>query len=203
MIMSRMEQGGVANELLDTGKHEQHNIDLLSKYIKPDSIVIDGGANAGYFSLGLAKYAARVHSFEPQRHLFYSLCGNIVLNNQFNIVAHHAALSDKEGKIIAPVLDPKIPQAYGSYSLISPSPQGERIEVPTVTIDSLDLPVSVIKLDIEGMEPEALRGAKRTIQQHRPVIFAETFICGVDAIMAELPGYTEERLDRQNSIFHV
>src|SRR5260370_16919171 len=40
-------------------------------------------------------------------------------------------------------------------------------------IDSFQQPVSFMKIDIEGCEPEALRGARQTIMRHRPVIWIE------------------------------
>src|SRR5258707_2749315 len=40
-------------------------------------------------------------------------------------------------------------------------------------IDSFKQPVSFMKVDIEGCEPEALRGARETIMRHHPVIWIE------------------------------
>src|SRR3954454_16313786 len=70
-----------------------------------------------------------------------------------------------------PSLDPKMSNNYGGLSLLE-SRSGET--VPLVTIDGMDLgDCQFIKIDVEGMETEALRGAVKTIDRFRPILYVE------------------------------
>jgi FkbM family methyltransferase len=136
-----------------------------------------------------------VMAFEPQERIFYALCGNIALNNLFNARASRNALSRELGAIMVPEFDFQKPANFGGLSLLpgvgkpGQKPTSSR-PVKTITIDSLALPrCDFIKLDIEGMEPLALEGAQKTILQHKPIIFAECWACGIEEIRKWLPGY--------------
>ena len=58
---------------------------VIEKYVKPDSVCVDVGANLGYVSLYLAQRCKRVLAFEPQPVVFLQLCANLFLNQQFNV----------------------------------------------------------------------------------------------------------------------
>jgi hypothetical protein len=67
------------------------------------------------------------------------------------------------------------------------------VEVPTVSIDSLNLArVDLIKIDVEGMEMDALNGAAQCIGKLRPILLIETIKSDKSAIAAWLDnlGYT-------------
>lgn len=70
-----------------------------------------------------------------------------------------------------PSLDPGSAVNFGAVS-VSGSGQGERL--PLVTLDSLALPhCRLIKIDVEGMDFEVLRGGSATIERCRPFIYME------------------------------
>jgi hypothetical protein len=72
---------------------------------------------------------------------------------------------------VVPPLDHGQENNYGGINLRAGG-AGER--VPVVTIDSLELPAcALIKVDVEGMELDVLRGATQTIKRHRPRLFVE------------------------------
>lgn len=164
-------------------------IDFLKK--EPGTTVIDLGANIGSFAIAVAKQLdgmGQVIAVEPQERLFYALAGNIALNNLFNARAIWAAASDAVGSILVPNLDFQSPGRHEAMSLVNGVKQG--YTVPTVTVDSLNLSrLDLLKIDIEGMEPKALDGAKTTIERCRPIIIAENKFCGSQAIIDRLPGY--------------
>jgi FkbM family methyltransferase len=184
---------GVGIELLETGRYEvdlgragMQLMQLLQHYRGPDIVVVDGGAHVGVHSIpwGRLLYGrGKLYAFEPQRWLYYALCGNIALNNLFNLEPRWEALSDKDGQMGVPRLNYREPASYGSLEL-EPDANvefiGQSVDysnsdwVPMRTIDSLKLErLDLLKLDIEGMEPRALRGAEATIRQHKPVIILE------------------------------
>jgi FkbM family methyltransferase len=66
----------------------------------------------------------------------------------------------------------------GAYLLrdgTAPLAGNRKAEVPMVALDALDLrrPVRFIKMDVEGAEPQVLRGAARLLKEDRPLILSE------------------------------
>jgi FkbM family methyltransferase len=147
---------------------------LFRLIVQPGRTVLDVGANIGAHTVDLARLvgsAGVLHAFEPQRLMFQLLCANVALNSCTNVFTHQAAVGAVNGTLFVPALDSDEPTNYGGLSLLVPRP-GE--PVPLVTIDSLDLrDCQFIKLDIEGMETEALRGATATIGRFRPILYVE------------------------------
>jgi FkbM family methyltransferase len=112
-----------------------------------------------------------VLAFEPQRTVFQTLCANVALNSLTNVYCRQEALSSEAGEITVPILDAHIQTNFGGLGLGQYS-KGER--VPVVTIDSLNLPACrLIKVDVEGMEEQSLRGAAQTIDRYHPILYVE------------------------------
>ena len=147
---------------------------LFGIFVQPGMTVLDIGANIGVHTVDLSCLvgaAGTVHAFEPQRLIFQVLCANVALNSCTNVFTHNAAVGAASGSLLVPSLDPNGQNNYGGVSLPG-AQQGE--SVPLVTIDSLDLRFChAIKLDVEGMETEALQGAAVTIARCRPFIYVE------------------------------
>ena len=147
---------------------------LFRLIVQPGRTVLDVGANIGAHTIDLSRLvgaAGAVHAFEPQRLAFQLLCANVALNNRANVFTHQAAVGAASGTLRVPSLDPAIRNNYGGLSLLE-SQSGET--VPLVTIDGLDLgDCQFIKIDVEGMETEALRGAVKTIDRFRPILYVE------------------------------
>jgi hypothetical protein len=71
----------------------------------------------------------------------------------------------------APRIDYSRVENFGGVSLFE-KPAGERVAIRT--IDDLDLPAcSLIKIDVEGMELDAIAGAAGTLRRHRPILYVE------------------------------
>lgn len=198
---------GVGLALLNNGSYAATETRFLAELLtglretRGDGVVaLDVGANIGTFTIAWAQHMegwGRVLAFEAQERVYYALAGNVALNNCFNAQAIAAAVGAKGGTIEVPILDYQLPANSGGLSL-RPGPHnkpGQPIDLDNsqttimLTLDDLEGRVDLIKIDVEGMEPEVLTGARRTIAAHHPVIFAEHTICGVDAIKAHLPGY--------------
>ena len=141
--------------------------------VQPDPTVLDVGANIGAHTVDLSRLVGPggvVHAFEPQRLAFQLLCANVARNNRANVFTHQAAVGAATGTLLVPPLDPEM-QTLRGLSLLE-SQSGET--VPLVTIDGLDLgDCQFIKVDVEGMETEALRGAVKTIERFRPILYVE------------------------------
>ncbi len=94
---------------------------------------------------------------------------NVALNGLRNVEAVAAAASDNEGTVSFFVSDDP-----ARSSLVAQG--GSREEVRALRIDSLPVPrpVRFIKIDVEGAEPIALRGAAEILHADRPIIQFES-----------------------------
>ncbi|MDB5805175.1 MAG: FkbM family methyltransferase [Betaproteobacteria bacterium] len=217
MIVNRNDVGveafpcGVGYELMETGEFAQPELDHLAGMIGlcgPDPVILDIGANVGVHSLffsGLAGARGRVHAFEAQRIIFQMLMGNLALNSIENVHGYGVALGREAGELKLPPVDYNQRWNFGGMGLAteSPDPQfahgtleraaADRNEmVPVTTLDSLALGrVDFIKIDVEGMEEDVLRGAARTLDVSRPLMQLEWW--GRDN--GSLPTYLLEHLD--------
>ena len=185
-----------AESLIKTGR--PHIWDELSKILMlvsrlPDNcVVVDAGANIGLVAVPAAHAVQSrggvVHAFEVQRMLYYALCGSAALNDLENLIVCNQALGSAIGTIGVGKPDYSRPQDFGLLSLVNQNgPQPETVEV--VTINSLRLPrLDFLKIDVEGMEIEVLKGARSSIEQHRPWGWIEYWKVTIDDIKAQFAG---------------
>lgn len=158
--------------LIAYGEFSKGETDLFAALIKQDDICLDVGANIGALTLPMARMCKLVLAFEPQEYVYHLLCANLALNSITNVRALQFAVSDNREPMMIPILDPRIPNNFGGIDIRQPAPSRQRVE--SVTIDDLDLPkCAMIKIDVEGMELAVLRGAQKTIQRHRPLLYVE------------------------------
>jgi FkbM family methyltransferase len=198
-----------AEALVKTGathiERELANIFALIDTLKEGAVIIDGGANAGFFTIPVANRirgrGQRIISFEPQLTLFRALSGSLALNDIDFCDLHYAGLGETPGTAQVPDINYSTPQDFGTVQ-ISATGSGTPVEVKI--IDSLGLDrVDFIKLDVEGYECAALTGGIDMIQKHRPYIWVEFFISGKDPIkaaLAEVPDYAFFQVDYQNML---
>ena len=154
---------------------------LIRRHLPRDGVFVDIGANIGSFTLVAARLAGRgrVHAFEPSAHHFSRLSRNVGLNRFDNVVLNRAGLSDCEGEadLFLPCSS-GVMNNSGAASLFSP--QGnlnvERVDllrfddyVLKSGIDRIDL----VKIDIEGAEHAALKGASEALARFRPIVLME------------------------------
>jgi FkbM family methyltransferase len=160
---------------------------LRRKHHGDGVIAIDCGANIGVHTIEWASSMTgwgSVIAIEAQERVYYALAGNIAINNCFNALAVHAAVSSEPGTMQIPNPNYFMPSSFGSLELRQ-RPGNEFIGQPIdyadntvlirkMTLDELNLPrVDFIKIDIEGMEMEALSGARETIRKYRPILLIE------------------------------
>jgi FkbM family methyltransferase len=199
MIVNRLDQSVSAGLFLQGHEYDVEalaNILVHRRTIVGDGfIVLDVGANIGAYTVAWASLMrgwGKVIAFEPQERIFYALAGNIALNNCFNARAMWAAISDVAGTIDVPRVDYRHPCDCGGVALSGPRQLRLPFtdEVPCIKIDDLGLSrVDLLKVDVEGMEPNVLRGAVNTISRCHPIMYIEHFICGENAIREVIPGY--------------
>ena len=186
---------GVGHQLLNTGAYDQGEVDLAIKLLISRKenfgsgvVAIDCGANVGVHTIEWAQVMhgwGKVIAFEAQERIYYALAGNIAMNNCFNAKAILAAIGSKEGEILVPKPDYFAPASFGSLE-IRQRPDTEFIgqvidykaencsTIKMMAIDELGLErLDFIKIDIEGMEIEALTGAQKSISKYKPQLMIE------------------------------
>jgi len=108
-------------------------------------------------------------AFEPQRIIYQQLCANIFLNKLSNVFTHQLAIGREVGIVSLTPIDYST-GAPGEVRIHGNS--GEAVQC--VPLDSFELTnVSLIKMDVERYEPFVFDGARKTIEQNRPVILFE------------------------------
>lgn len=161
---------------------------LCEKYVKSNTTVVDIGANMGTFAVRLSQLVGpngSVIAFEPQRIMYQQLCCNVFLNKLKNVYAYQVAIGKEHGEVHLTPIDydrgsPGEVRIYGS--------NGERVSC--VPLDDYELrDVSLIKIDVERYEPFVFDGARKTIEENRPVILFEL-------TTLPLPDYPEDYIVR-------
>ena len=206
-----------AEALVKTGRthieSELNNIFAIVDTLPADAVIVDGGANVGFFTVPVAHRTqgrgTRIVSFEPQRQLFQALGGSLALNGYDHVYLHNCGLGAEPGIAQLPAVNYSEVQDFGTVSLTDETTVDEdgwmndRV-VDITSIDAMALTrLDFFKLDVEGYEVPALTGALATIKRHRPWIWVEYFITGADPIktaLAELDDYVFYLVDYQNML---
>jgi FkbM family methyltransferase len=177
MYLPPVWRGGGATAAFVFREHAEPDLLFLERHLTGGMVLIDAGASTGLYALTAARFITRpgsVIAFEPGRRSFDALTRSRLLNGFDHLVLRRQAVADV----------PSIERLYyhdGQDNMLGFSTTRQPLpyeEVQTVTIDDiveelhLDR-VDVIKLDIEGLQERALRGATRTLKRWHPTVLVE------------------------------
>ena len=164
---------GLSKDLLIHKKREKFSTDFLKLIIQKNEIIIDIGANIGYYALLESQLASngKVFAMEPVPESFSLLDKNIKLNECKNIDAYKMAISDISGKSKMYVYDKR-----NRCSFIK-DPSGNiinEVEVPIMTLDQfveshVNQYPTLIRMDLEGYEFQVIKGAHNILNNNRPL----------------------------------
>ena len=151
---------------------------FLKQLIQPGDNILDVGANIGVHTLAFAKAVGpqgAVWAFEMQNAVFQNLCANMALNDIQNVFAYQVAVSDAPGACHVNNLNMARRNNYGGISLdlLVDEAAPQKIFIHTLDEICSGNRVNLIKIDIEGMELHALKGAQEIIMRNRPLIYLE------------------------------
>lgn len=162
------------------GVFEKDNIAVLGKYLRSGTAYFDIGANIGLMAIPILKEypAIYVYSFEPSMNSLPYLQrtrDNSIYRDRWEIVPY--AVSTKKGILTMHMAD-EAWSALDSIEATGRTPTSLDITIQAISLDelweSIGRPeISVIKMDIEGHERAALRGATRCITATKPAILIE------------------------------
>ncbi len=163
--------------LMLAGFYDRASCQTIKALVRPGDVCVDVGANIGALTLLMAKLVGStgmVIAVEPGPMTYARLRANLAHNPALaqRVQAVQVGLSDRPGVLYWH----EDPAAPGNASLAA---SGEtRVEV--TTFDDLvarhcpDARIRFIKIDVEGMELEVIRGAMNAIRTHRPVVLYES-----------------------------
>ncbi|MFI4974392.1 MAG: FkbM family methyltransferase [Caulobacterales bacterium] len=160
------------------GEYCEAEADLFRQIVGPGMTVVEAGANIGVHTLMLARACApgRLIAFEPQQRVFQLLCANLALAEIGTVTALPEALGAQAGVAEMPPVDYAADGNFGSISPLAAG-AGAWAEGRTVRVTPLDdlalTACDVLKVDVEGWEAQALRGARETIARCRPILYVE------------------------------
>lgn len=158
--------------------NEETAIQVWKHYVQDSRVIIDVGANFGFYSLLSADINpnAKIYAFEPSPYILQSLKRNIELNHYQNICIHPVGVSDKSGKFKLYVSDVN---NTGMSSLVDRGDYSKyTVDVDVVSLDEFVVAnslsaIDLIKIDVEGNEFNVIKGMEEIIKIHQPVIFIE------------------------------
>lgn len=171
-----------AKTILSTAIWEPETIGyIVSNNGKGD--VVHAGTYFGDFLPALSAGSvsgSKVWAFEPNPENYRCAKITLEINNISNVVLTNAGLGAKQEKLLMKTADANGHSLGGASQIIGKeSDERNGVEaIDIVTIDDTvgpDRPVSIIQLDVEGHEQEALTGALKTIQRCRPIIILEVW----------------------------
>lgn len=174
----------MGGQIFFRGSYSNGQLTLLEHLLKKSGVFVDGGANQGEFSIAAARIMPQgtVISFEPVAEYRKRLEENVRLNGCKNIHIMPVALGAQEDSL--PIYDQQEIYLDGTRHeglpslFVSGSRSQHREVVPIRRLDDVldDLAikhVDVIKLDIEGAEWMALRGAANVLKTSHPILLLE------------------------------
>ncbi|MET8837608.1 FkbM family methyltransferase [Micromonospora sp. NPDC004540] len=165
-LAAKLPERWVANGIRLVYPRVEPELARLADFVPRGGTAVDVGAWYGPWTARLLRRADRVVSVEPTPALARQLRAAFP-----TVEVVEAAVSDHPGNASLHVPDGGA--IVGTSSLEDPT-LGNAIQVPRITLDSLGLAdVRFVKLDIEGHELPALRGAAETIRRDRPALLIE------------------------------
>ena len=149
---------------------DYHEMHFMRRYLRPGDAVLDGGANIGIYSLlaaSLVGPTGRVLAFEPAPEAYRRLTENLRINHLANVTVYACALGDSVG-----VVD-FLNQCDTTNRIQTSADTGESVVSVSVARldDMVQMGYTLGKMDIEGAEPIALRGAKRLLKEANPPVW--------------------------------
>lgn len=177
----------ISRSLREYGEWTESEFTLMSQVLQPGDNVIDVGANIGALTVPFARAVAPglVYAFEPQPRIFQVLSTNCVLNHAINARLFNAGCGAEPSELELAEIGYGVDYNYGALKLgqLADAAAAQdasderqlRRKVPIVRLDDVfhHRALKLMKIDVEGMETEVLKGATRLIAEHRPALYVE------------------------------
>lgn len=154
-------------------------LNYMLSWASPGDVVYDAGANIGQYTLPLATTGCKVYAFEPDPTAFDRLTKNVAVNRNVDVEPFRVGLSDEAGQATFYVSSRSTRSSFHRFNAGTADAEVERAE--TVDVKRIDdlvrksgfEPPDHLKVDVEGLGLEVLRGARETIERHQPIVYFE------------------------------
>jgi FkbM family methyltransferase len=163
-----------------SGVYEPFETEIVKDVVKKNDVVMDIGANIGYYTLllaGLVGDKGKVIAFEPCPDNFVLLRKNVEINGYKNVELIQAAVSNHTGKTKLHLYKNDNRQ----HSICESEERPESIEVDAIKIDDIIKECDFIKIDIEGAEGETIQGMDNLLKKNKKIkIITEFNPCSLE-----------------------
>lgn len=183
----------IGHSIATTGVFDLAVSEVLARVLEPGARMIDAGANVGYMTLlgaVASGTAGQVASFEPHPDLFRVLERNVTeaprADRLARIALHNIALGDRDGEAWL-LLPPGFGSNDGTARIVTEAAASDRtVAVRVRRLDDVlgGVGADVLKLDVEGHEPQVLAGGIGTLQARRitHVVFEDHDVTRSEAV---------------------
>lgn len=162
----------------NVGIFEPFETEVLKERIHPGDVVVDIGANIGYYTLIFARIAGEhghVYAFEPDPLNFGLLKKNVEINGYRNVTLVQKAVADTDGMLHLYLCE----ENRGDHRIYDSRDNRGSIEIEAVRLDTYfrdrNINIGFIKMDIQGAEYSALRGMQEVLRRNRDLKIATEY----------------------------
>ncbi|MAI29152.1 MAG: hypothetical protein CMP38_02970 [Rickettsiales bacterium] len=166
------------------GEFSEIELSLMSKFIMEGDVVFDIGANIGAFTVPLAKKVGKfgeVYAFEPQKLIYDILQDNVNKNNLNNTRVFNVGVGEKEEELELNDIDYSKVGNFGGVSFkyesssFTKNIKDKKYKVKVTNLDKLMeiKKCNFIKMDVELMELDILKGGRNFLKKFRPILWIE------------------------------
>ena len=179
----------IGKSFREYGEYSELELKTILEFINEGDVIFDIGANIGCFSVPFAKKVGsngKVYAFEPQKFIFNLLKKNAVCNELNNLQIFNNAIGDANTILELNDFDYSQSGNFGGITLtenydnsVCAKIKGtKKNKIKTLTLNNfLNLKkCNFLKIDVELMELNVLKGAKEFIKKFRPIIWVENHL---------------------------
>lgn len=174
---------------------------LLERLLRPGARFLDIGANVGFFSLFVHRLGRGIHIDAVEPHpVLYSLLRANLWSNGVSARLHNVAVGDQ--RRLLPMSSPPMNPGDSRVGVLTPDNRYDLV-VPVVTADELfpRRTFDVVKIDVQGFEPEVILGMERITRDSPAIVLVAEFF---PTSIVERGLEPSEVLDRYRRLgFHI
>lgn len=187
LMMVRHGNDLISKFLYTHGAFEWNVVDICYRLALgySEGCILDIGANIGTVTVPLAKALPQytIYAYEPQRPVFYQLAGNVAINDLSNVVLNQIGIGSQNKQIEIDLPRYEVNGNIGAWSMDEDvrknNPEAkaggakETIQLKTLNGMQFPSPIRLIKIDVEGMELDVLRGGVNLLKSHKypPLVY--------------------------------
>lgn len=182
----------ISDQIRIQGRYDDINLRAMESLLLPHlecakRCFLDVGANIGNHSIFFSSYFKRVVAVEPNPLARELLKLNLQINGVHNVDVRTVGLSDRQATAILSVCQDNLGASRLQELAIATSELSGRIidevEIELLPGDNIlesDIPIGLIKIDVEGWEHQVLIGLARTLERYHPVVVIEQLAGEID-----------------------